>query len=69
MQDDFRVPLNLETIPTPKEFKDAIESLSPEQQEFCKAWSLPSPAVSGLLIGVPGKGVGRSPCTRTGETA
>jgi hypothetical protein len=28
----------LETIPTPKEFKDAIESLSPEQQRFAKAY-------------------------------
>ncbi|CAE8626603.1 unnamed protein product [Polarella glacialis] len=26
------------TIPTPKEFKDAIESLSPEQQSFAKAF-------------------------------
>jgi hypothetical protein len=23
-------------MPTPKEFKDAIESLSPEQRRFCK---------------------------------
>ena len=28
----------LETIPTAKEFKDAISSLSPEQQRFCKAF-------------------------------
>jgi len=27
-----------ETLPTPKEFKDAIESLSPEQQRFAKAY-------------------------------
>ena len=27
----------LSTIPTPKDFKDAIESLSPEQQQFAKA--------------------------------
>merc|ERR1712151_1458998 len=26
------------TLPTPKEFKDAIESLSPEQQAFAKAF-------------------------------
>ena len=26
----------METIPTPKEFRDAIESLSPEQQRFAK---------------------------------
>ena len=28
----------LETIPTPAEFRDAIESLSPEQQRFAKAY-------------------------------
>lgn len=37
-QDDLSIPLGLETIPTPKEFQDAIESLSPEQQRFCKAY-------------------------------
>jgi hypothetical protein len=37
-KDDLRVPLLLETIPTPKEFKDAIESLSPEQQRFAKGF-------------------------------
>jgi len=37
-RDEFTVPLSLETIPTPKEFKDAIESLSPEQQRFAKAY-------------------------------
>lgn len=37
-KDDLRIPLMLETMPTPKEFRDAIESLSPEQQRFCKAW-------------------------------
>ncbi len=35
-KDEFELPLELETIPTPKEFKDAIESLSPEQQQFAK---------------------------------
>ena len=33
-----QVPLMLETIPTPAEFRDAIESLSPEQQRFAKAY-------------------------------
>ena len=33
-----QVPLILETIPTPAEFRDAIESLSPEQQRFAKAY-------------------------------
>ena len=28
----------LEPIPTPAEFRDAIESLSPEQQRFAKAY-------------------------------
>ncbi len=37
-KDEFTLPLDLETIPTPKEFKDAISSLSPEQQDFCKAF-------------------------------
>lgn len=37
-KDELKIPLLLETIPTPKEFKDAIESLSPEQQRFCKAY-------------------------------
>ncbi|KAI8823110.1 uncharacterized protein EV422DRAFT_523423 [Fimicolochytrium jonesii] len=36
-KDDLTIPLLLETIPTPKEFQDAIESLSPEQQKFAKA--------------------------------
>jgi hypothetical protein len=31
-KDDLEIPLLLETIPTPKEFKDRISSLSPEQQ-------------------------------------
>eukprot|EP01064_Diplonema_japonicum_P021011 TRINITY_DN3055_c0_g1_i1.p1 TRINITY_DN3055_c0_g1~~TRINITY_DN3055_c0_g1_i1.p1 ORF type:complete len:924 (+),score=285.24 TRINITY_DN3055_c0_g1_i1:65-2773(+) len=37
-KDDFKIPLILEEIPTPKEFQDAIESLSPEQQRFAKAY-------------------------------
>ena len=37
-KDDLKIPLLLETLPTPKEFKDAIESLSPEQQNFAKAF-------------------------------
>ena len=37
-KDDLKLPLLLEEIPTPKEFKDAIESLSPEQQRFAKAY-------------------------------
>eukprot|EP01104_Vermistella_antarctica_P016952 TRINITY_DN590_c0_g1_i2.p1 TRINITY_DN590_c0_g1~~TRINITY_DN590_c0_g1_i2.p1 ORF type:complete len:948 (+),score=314.10 TRINITY_DN590_c0_g1_i2:144-2987(+) len=37
-KDDLKLPLLLETIPSAKEFKDAIESLSPEQQRFAKAF-------------------------------
>eukprot|EP01062_Namystynia_karyoxenos_P084370 TRINITY_DN990_c0_g2_i1.p1 TRINITY_DN990_c0_g2~~TRINITY_DN990_c0_g2_i1.p1 ORF type:complete len:933 (+),score=299.99 TRINITY_DN990_c0_g2_i1:85-2799(+) len=37
-KDDLVVPLVLDTIPTKKEFRDAIESLSPEQQRFAKAF-------------------------------
>lgn len=37
-KDEVQIPLELATIPTPKEFKDAIESLSPEQQQFAKAF-------------------------------
>ena len=34
----LQVPLSLEQLPTPKEFKDAIASLSPEQQRFAKMY-------------------------------
>merc|ERR1712003_414933 len=37
-KDELQIPLDMSTIPTPKEFKDAIESLSPEQQGFAKAF-------------------------------
>lgn len=37
-KDLVEIPLDLEQIPTPKEFRDAIESLSPEQQRFAKAF-------------------------------
>ncbi|KAI9098575.1 hypothetical protein DFS34DRAFT_618003 [Phlyctochytrium arcticum] len=36
-KDDLSIPIHLDTIPTPKDFRDAIESLSPEQQRFAKA--------------------------------
>jgi hypothetical protein len=35
-KDDFKIPLMLERLPSPKEFADAIKSLSPEQQKFAK---------------------------------
>jgi hypothetical protein len=34
--------LLLETIPTPKAFKKAISSISPEQQRFAKAYGIVS---------------------------
>ena len=37
-QDEVLIPLLLEEMPSAKEFKDAIESLSTEQQEFAKAF-------------------------------
>jgi hypothetical protein len=37
-KDDLKVPLMLENIPTPQQFANAIESLSPEQQRFAKAY-------------------------------
>lgn len=37
-KDLLKLPLMLEQIPTPEEFRDAIESLSPEQQRFAKAF-------------------------------
>jgi len=49
-KDDLVIPLLLETIPTPKEFKDAIESLSPEQQRFAKAFR--SMQLASTLFGV-----------------
>ena len=37
-KDELSIPLDLEAIPSAKEFKDAIDSLSPEQQAFAKAF-------------------------------
>merc|ERR1712137_571668 len=37
-KDDILIPLLFEQIPTPQAFRDAIESLSPEQQDFAKAF-------------------------------
>jgi hypothetical protein len=37
-KDFLKIPLALEQIPSPEEFRDAIESLSPEQQRFAKAF-------------------------------
>ncbi|KAJ3024348.1 hypothetical protein HKX48_000023 [Thoreauomyces humboldtii] len=37
-KDEVEIPLELEQIPTAKEFADAIESLSPEQQSFARSF-------------------------------
>ena len=33
-KDDLKIPLMLETMPSAKEFRDAVSSLSPEQYVF-----------------------------------
>ena len=37
-KDELVIPLSLSEIPSPGEFRDAIASLSPEQQRFAKAF-------------------------------
>merc|ERR1719428_2194428 len=49
-KDELSIPLVLSTIPTPKEFKDAIESLSPEQQRFAQAFR--SMQLESTLFGI-----------------
>lgn len=49
-KDDFELPLRMETIPSAKEFKEAISSLSPEQQRFAKAYR--SMQLAGTLFAV-----------------
>jgi hypothetical protein len=49
-KDEVTIPLDLEQIPTPKEFKDAIRSLSPEQQRFAQAYR--SMQLESTLFGV-----------------
>ena len=49
-KDELTIPLVLETIPTPKQFRDAIESLSPTQQAFAKAYR--SMQLSHTLFGL-----------------
>ena len=49
-KDELTIPLELEQIPTAKEFKDAISSLSPEQQRFAKAYR--SMQLESTLFGV-----------------
>ena len=49
-KDDVKIPLMLEQMPSAKEFKDAIASLSPEQQRFAKAYR--SMQLEGSVFGV-----------------
>merc|ERR1719201_2313448 len=49
-KDELKIPLDLSTIPTPKEFKDAIESLSPQQKAFAKAFR--SMQLESTLFGI-----------------
>ena len=49
-KDEVYIPLNLEHLPTPNEFRDAIKSLSPEQQRFAKAYR--GMQLGGTLLGV-----------------
>mmetsp|Transcript_17663 Transcript_17663/g.26457 ORF Transcript_17663/g.26457 Transcript_17663/m.26457 type:complete len:962 (-) Transcript_17663:4036-6921(-) len=49
-KDELLIPLLLEEMPSAKEFKDAISSLSPEQQRFAKAFR--SMKLSSSVFGV-----------------
>mmetsp|Transcript_27972 Transcript_27972/g.34510 ORF Transcript_27972/g.34510 Transcript_27972/m.34510 type:complete len:939 (+) Transcript_27972:202-3018(+) len=49
-KDEVLIPLMLDEIPSAKEFKDAIGSLSPEQQQFAKA--IRSMKLSSSVFGV-----------------
>ena len=51
-KDEIIIPLLLDPLPAPKQFRDAIESLSPEQQEFCRAFRAMQLASSlfGILV-------------------
>ncbi|CAE7722643.1 CPK5 [Symbiodinium pilosum] len=49
-KDELTIPLELSMIPTPKEFKDAIASLSPQQQAFAKAFR--SMQLESTLFGI-----------------
>jgi len=49
-KDDLSIPLQLEALPTPKEFTDAIASLSPEQRRFAQAYR--AMQLEGSVFGV-----------------
>jgi hypothetical protein len=61
-RDEVTLALTLSEIPTPKEFRDAIASLSPEQQRFCKAFrgmQLESTLFGVLILQAGGRIVGQ----------
>ena len=49
-KDDLKIPLDFETIPSAKEFKESISSISEEQQRFAKAFR--SMQLESTLFGV-----------------
>eukprot|EP00750_Incisomonas_marina_P027742 INCI6230.4.p1 GENE.INCI6230.4~~INCI6230.4.p1 ORF type:complete len:656 (-),score=147.96 INCI6230.4:38-2005(-) len=49
-KDEVKIPLILTTIPTPKQFRKKVSSLSPEQQAFAKAYR--GMQLSGTLFAV-----------------
>merc|ERR1719399_2323268 len=49
-KDELSVPLSLAQLPTAREFKDAIASLSPEQQRFARAYR--AMQLEGCVLGV-----------------
>merc|ERR1719414_1423214 len=49
-RDELTIPLDLATLPTPKEFREAVSSLSPEQQAFAKAFR--SMQLESTLFGI-----------------
>jgi len=49
-KDELTIPLELSTIPTPKEFKEAVVSISPKQQAFAKMFR--SMQLASTLFGV-----------------
>ena len=50
-KDDLTIPLQLSQLPTAQEFRDAIESLSPEQQRFASAYR--AMQLEGSVLGAP----------------
>jgi hypothetical protein len=51
-KDEINIPLLLDELPSAQEFKDAIESLSPEQQAFAKAFRGMKLSSSVFAVGV-----------------